>query len=378
MNNDAMPGQCGRAWVEIDLDALVCNLADIRAKIPQSTEIMAVVKANAYGHGVERTAERMYLEGIRAFAVTSVVEGVQLRKFVHDSVILVMGYTHPDDARWLCDCDLSQLVVDEAYAKLLNDTGYNLRVHIAIDTGMHRLGMEPSRFEEIESIFNYNNLNVEGIATHLSSPDGLEKSDIDFTKEQIREFLTVVSKLKEIGYNVGKLHTQSSYGIYNFPELNNDYVRPGIMLYGVHSVDDKTKIQTALRPVLSLKALVAQVRHIKAGESVGYGRAFTADKSMKIATVSVGYADGFPRQISGNGGKGIISGQKIPIIGRVCMDMIMLDVTEAENVKAGDIVTLIGKDGNEEIRCEEVASSAGTITNDILSGLGNRLPRIYK
>jgi serine/alanine racemase len=378
MNNSSAPGKQGRAWVEIDLDALAFNIADIRSKIPKNTEIMAVVKANAYGHGVEKIAERMVNEDIKAFAVTSVVEGVQLRGFVPDSVILVMGYTHPDDARWLYECNLSQLVVDGIYAKSLNDTGYNLRVHAAIDTGMKRLGIEPSDFEEIESIFNYNNLTVEGVATHLSSPDGLSVSDIEFTKTQIEEFLTVVRKLKDKGYSVGKLHAMSSYGIFNYPEFNYDYVRPGIMLYGVHSIDDKTKVQTELRPILSLKAVVAQVRSIKAGESVSYGRSFTAIEPMKIATVSVGYADGFPRQISGNGGKGIVNGQIAPIVGRICMDMIMLDVTDVGQIKAGDTVTLIGKDGDEEIRCEEVANAAGTITNDILSGLSSRLPRIYR
>jgi len=377
MSNDLSPGPCGRAWVEIDLDALAFNLADIRSKTPKSTEIMAVVKANAYGHGVEKIAERLVNEGIKAFAVTSVVEGVQLREYVNDSTILVMGFTHPDDARWLFDCNLSQLVVDGAYAKSLNNTEYNLRVHIAIDTGMHRLGMEPSNFKEIESTFNYKNLTVEGIATHLSSPDSFNKSDIEFTKSQIEEFLKVVHKLKKKGYNAGKLHTLSSYGIFNYPEFTYDYVRPGIMLYGVHSIDDKTKVQTTLRPVLSLKAIVAQVRCIKAGESVSYGRTFTAKAPMKIATASIGYADGLPRHISGNGGKGIINGQKAPIIGRVCMDMIMLDVTDIEHIKAGDTVTLIGKDGDEEIRCEEVAKAADTITNDILSGLSNRLPRVY-
>ena len=377
MSNETMPGKCGRAWVEIDLDALAYNLADIQSKIPKSTEIMAVVKANAYGHGVEKIAERMVNEGIKTFAVTSVAEGVQLRDYVNDSTILVMGYTHPNDARWLFKCNLSQLIVDGAYAKSLNDTGYNLRAHAAIDTGMHRLGVEPSNFEEIESIFNCKNLTIEGIATHLSSPDGQDDSDIEFTKMQIDEFLKVVRKLKDKGYYFGKLHALSSYGIFNYPEFCFDYVRPGIMLYGVHSIDDKTKVQTTLRPILSLKAIVAQIRHIKAGESVSYGRAFTAKKPMKIATASIGYADGLPRQISGNGGRGLINGQNAPIIGRICMDMIMLDVTEIDNIKAGDTVTLIGKDGDEEIRCEELAETAGTITNDILSGLSSRLPRIY-
>jgi serine/alanine racemase len=378
MSNSSTPCQQGRAWVEIDLNALAFNIEEIRSKTPKTAEIMAVVKANAYGHGVEKIAERMVREGIRAFAVTSVAEGIQLREVAPDSGILVMGYTHPIDARCLYDNNLSQLVVDGIYAKSLNETGHKLRVHVAIDTGMHRLGMVPSDFEEIESIFSRTNLTVEGIATHLSSPDSFEDSDIEFTKTQIGEFMTVARKLEDKGYSIGKLHALSSYGIFNYPEFCCDYVRPGIMLYGVHSIDDKTKVQTVLRPVLSLKAIIAQVRCINAGDSVSYGRSFTANKPMKIATVSIGYADGLPRQMSGKNGEGIINGKKVPIAGRICMDMIMLDVTNIEHIKAGDTVTLIGKDGNEEIRCEEVANAAGTITNDILSGLSNRLPRVYR
>jgi len=187
----------------------------------------------------------------------------------------------------------------------------------------------------------------------------------------------VIKRLKEKSYNVGKIHAQSSYGIYNYPEIQCDYARPGIMLYGVKSQNDTTKVKTELHPVLALKAVIAQVRWIGAGESVSYGRTYTVERPTKIATVSIGYADGIPRQISGNGGNGLVRGQKVPIIGRVCMDMIILDVTGVEQVEAGDIATLIGKDNNEQIRAEDVAEAAGTITNDLLSGLSKRLPRIY-
>ena len=373
----AKPSERGRAWIEIDLDALSHNLTDIRSHLPESCEVMAVVKANAYGHGVERIAERLVSEGVDTFAVASVTEGIQLRKYVPDGEILVLGHTNPNDARCLYDNKLSQLVVDSTHAKALNDAGYVLRVHVAIDTGMHRLGMEPSNFTEIESVFNCENLIVEGIATHLASPDSFDADDMKFTNSQMEKFFTVVRKLKDKGYNVGKLHAQSSYGVYNYPELNCDYVRPGIMLYGVHSQNDDTKVKTGLRPVLSLRATIAQVRWIGAGESVSYGRLYTADKPIKLATVNVGYADGVPRQMTGNGGECIVKGRKAPILGRICMDMLMLDVTDIEHVEAGDVVTLIGKDENEEIRCEEVAAAAGTITNDILAGLSGRLPRRY-
>ena len=377
MSSDIKPSERGRAWIEIDLDALAFNIADFRSKIPDNCEIMAIVKANAYGHGAERVAKHLTGEGISTFAVATVAEGAKLRNSVPDGDILILGHTLPEDAGLLYENRLTQLVVDGAHAKALDSTGYKLPVHIAVDTGMHRLGVEPSNFAEIEGIFNCGNLTVEGVATHLASPDSLDESDICFTKAQMDSFYAVVRKLKDKGYDTGKLHAQSSYGIYNYPQLQCDFVRPGIMLYGVHSQANDTKIKTNLKPVLSLRAVVAQVRRIKAGESVSYGRLYTADRPIMLATVGIGYADGIPRQMTNNGGMCIVNGCRAPIIGRICMDLLMLDVTEAGHVKAGDIATLIGRDGEEEIRCEEVAAAAGTITNDILCRLASRLPRIY-
>jgi serine/alanine racemase len=366
-----------RAWAEIDLDALAHNLADIRSNIPNNCEVMAVVKANAYGHGDKKVAKRLIREGVNTFAVATLTEGIRLRKYVPDGDILIIGYTCPEDATFLYKNKLTQLVVDATHAKALNDTGFKLCIHIAIDTGMHRQGIESSDIAGIENIFKYENLTVKSVATHHASPDSFDKSEIDFTNAQIERFTAVVCELKEKGYNTGKLHAQSSYGIYNYPNLSYDYVRPGIMLYGVHSQDDHTKIETNLKPVLSLRAVISQVRRIGAGESVSYSRKYITSKPIKLATVSIGYADGIPRQMSGNGGMCIVNGRKVPIIGRICMDMLMLDVTDAEDAKSGDIATFLGKDGDEVIRCEEVAAASGTITNDILSGLSARLPRIY-
>jgi len=372
-----LPLEKGRAWVEIDLDALAHNVEDIRLNIPTGSEIMAIVKANAYGHGAAKIAEHLYNEGIRMFAVATLAEGVELRNSLPDGYILVFGHTEPTDAKCLNHYNLAQLVVDGVHAKELSETGYKLHVHVAIDSGMHRLGMEPSNLDEIESVFNCDNLIVDGIGTHLASQDSLDDSDIEFTNMQMMNFFSVVQELRNKGYDTGKLHAQASYGIYNFPELKCDIVRPGIMLYGVQSQNDETKIKTDLQPVLSLKARIAQIRLIDKGEHVSYGRSYTAIKTMKTATVSIGYADGVPRQMSGNGGQCIVKGTKVPIIGRICMDMLMIDVSDISDVNPGDIVTLIGKDGNEEIRCEDMAEASDTITNDILTGLGCRLQRIY-
>ena len=374
---DNKTGIFKRAWVEIDLDALAHNIRDIKSKIQSGSEIMAVIKADAYGHGVGRVAGRLVREGVNTFAVATLSEGAEVREFAPGCNILVLGYTHPADAEYLTKYRLSQLVVDAVHAKALDDTGHKISVHVAIDTGMHRLGIEPIYFSDIESIYNCKNLTVEGTATHLASPDSLAEGDIEFTKMQMERFGDVVEKLRGKGYNVGKLHSQSSYAIFNHPDIMCDYVRPGIMLYGVHSQDDDTKVRTDFRPVLSLKALIAQVRQVREGEGVSYGRLYTTEKPTMIATVSIGYADGIPRHLTGRSGMCIVNGCKVPIVGRVCMDMLMLDVTGAGEVKAGDIATFIGKVGDIEIRCEELADCAGTITNEILCRLGARLPRIY-
>ena len=366
-----------RAWVEVDLDALAHNAAELRSRLPRGCELMAVVKADAYGHGAEMCAKRLRSEGVDSFAVATVSEGVFLRNTGLDGEILVLGYTHPEDAISLSEFRLTQMVVDGAHAKALDREGYKLRVHIAIDTGMHRLGIDSLNLDEIEGIYSCDNLTVDGVATHLASSDSLVENDVDFTKAQIERFRVAVDALKGTGYNPGKLHVQASYGICNYPDLECDYARAGIAMYGVMSHDDDTRVKLALQPVLSLRARVAQVRRIGAGEAVSYGRIFTAAGPTKIATVCVGYADGIPRQMSGNGGVCIVNGQKAPIVGRVCMDLLMIDVTKVDSVEQGDVATLIGRDGGEEIRCEDVAAASGTITNDILSRLGKRLERVY-
>ena len=367
----------GRAWIEIDLGALAHNAAELRSRLPAGCRLMAVVKADAYGHGAERIAARLRKEGIDSFAVATVAEGVQLRKSMREGKILVLGYTAPKDAGLLNEYNLSQLVVDSSYAAELNATNYDICVHIAIDTGMHRLGIESSELAKIERVFGFKNLTVEGVATHLASSDSLDAGDVEFSNLQASRFFSVVEALNKKGYDTGSLHIQASYGIYNFPEVKCDYARAGIALYGVMSHDTGISVPTGLKPVLSLRALIAQVRWIGAGESVSYGRTFTTDKPMKLATVSIGYADGIPRNMSGNGGKCIVHGKKALIVGRICMDLLMIDVTGIDDVKQGDVATFIGRDDEEEIRCEDVAAACGTITNEILCRMGNRLPRVY-
>ena len=366
-----------RAWVEVDLDALAHNAAQFRDAAPCECELMAIVKADAYGHGAVRVAKRLQSEGVKSFAVATAGEGIQLRESGLGGDILILNYTHPQYAEYLSAHNLTQLIIDGAYAKALDETGHKINVHLAIDTGMHREGIPAANTEEIESVFTRKNLNVLGVATHLASSDSLSAQDIEFSNLQIEKFFATVDEIKSRGHEPGKLHIQASYGLLNYPELRCDYSRIGIGLYGVMSHFEATKTQLDLKPVLALKATVAQVRRIDAGESVSYSRTFTADKPMKIATVCIGYADGVPRQLSGNNAECIVNGSRVPIVGRICMDLLMIDVSGIDSIEAGDVATLIGRDGDEEIRCEEVASKAGTITNEILCRLGGRLPRLY-
>jgi len=376
MYNEIMPSDDGRAWVEIDLNALGHNASKIRSHLPEGCELMAVVKADAYGHGVAQCARRLWAEGVKVFGVATIVEAIELREAVSDAQILIFGYTHQRDAKFLYEYSLSQVVVDGAHARELNDMGLSLHVHVELDTGMHRLGMSPENLEEIESVFSCKNLIIDGIATHLASADSQDEEDVRYTNLQIERFNSVVEALKSKGYNVGKCHIQASYGLYNYANIDCDYARAGIALYGALCgyEDDR---RPDLRPVLSLKAIVSQVRWVEAGKPVSYGGIFRTTRTTKIATVGIGYADGVPRQISGNGGMCLVRGIKVPILGRVCMDMLMIDVTEIEEIKAGDVVTLIGRDGDEEVKCEDVAVASGTITYDVLCRLGNRLPRVY-
>ena len=376
MNALQAPTSDGRVWANIDLDALSDNVREIRSKLHPGCEFMAVVKADAYGHGAVEVSARLRREGVNALAVATVSEAVQLRQHRIDGDILVLGYTHPVYTNLLTDYDLIQLVVDEAHAKALNEEGQKLRVHLAVDTGMHRLGIAADNITELENIYNNTKLSVEGVASHLASSDSMDANDVDYTDMQIKRFFNTVNELKSKGYNTGKVHIQASYGMVNRPDLPCDYVRMGIAMYGVQSSNEAAIKGYRLRPVLSLQARVAQVRGIDAGESVSYGRAFIAEKPIKLATISVGYADGIPRQASGKGMLCIADGRRIPVIGRICMDLLMVDATDTD-LKQGDTVTIIGREGNTEIRCEDLAEAAGTITNDILCRLGSRVTRIY-
>jgi serine/alanine racemase len=371
------PADDSRAWIEISRDALRHNSRELRQLLPPSCRLMAVVKADAYGHGAVGVAGVLQKAGVKAFAVATLSEGIDLRRHGIRGEVLILGSTPPDNARLLRRYRLAQTVTSGDYARRLNEVGIPLDIHIKIDTGMHRLGIDSDNFAELEGIYDCTHLKVRGMFTHLSRADSLDPASEAFTLGQISRFIGAVNVLRAKGRAVGRLHIQESYGILNYPGLPCDYARAGIALYGALCRNDETRLRPQLAPVLSLRARVGDVKWIGAGKTVGYGTRFISKAPMKLAVINVGYADGIPRNSARREAHVLLHGQKAPVVGLICMDCLLVDVTHIEGVKPGDVATLIGRDGGECIRCEDVAESCGTISNELLSRLGARLPRIF-
>ena len=371
-----VPGK-DRSWLEIDRDNLRHNAQELKKVMPPDCELMAVMKAEAYGHGMYDIAVCLEQTGVNAFAVSTNGEGIRLRRFGISGEILILGYTDPARAKELRRYGLTQTLIDYPYSRHLNRQGFDVKVHIKIDTGMHRLGFGEEDEEKLLHTFQMRHLRVCGIYTHLCAADSREEADIRFTERQIQRFYGLLERLEQRGVKLPKIHLQSSYGLLNYPDLPCDYVRAGIALYGVlSSPGDKTRMKLDLRPVLSLKSRVILLRNIKKGESVGYGRAFTACRDSRIAVLPAGYADGLPRNLSCGQYSVILNGQRAPVIGRICMDQLIVDVTDVDQVAVGDVATLIGQDGGKEVSASETAGDALSISNELLSRMGGRLPRI--
>ena len=362
----------GRAWITINLQNLKHNVNEFQRILPKECRLMPAVKANAYGHGAGIIGKALWDMGIRDFCVASAQEGAELRESGITGQILILGYTPACQFEELKRYELTQTAVDYEYAKELNAFGEILPVHVGIDTGMHRLGERSDSRENIFKIWELENLEVTGVFSHLCASDGTTREEKEYTLKQIKEFDRIVEELWGRGLCDFKTHLQGSYGVLNYPGLFYDYARVGIALYGVlSSPGDQIAAEVSLKPVLSLSARLVCVKELYEGEPVGYGLSFTAPGEMKIGVVSIGYADGLPRELS-NQGHALINGKKVSIIGRVCMDQLMVDVSEVKGAACGDEVIFIGKSGDEMIKAEELAQEAGTIANEILSGIGRR------
>lgn len=369
-------GKRGRAWVEVSRKNLAHNVMTLKAAMPKGCELMAVVKAEAYGHGACVVSRSLNKMGVRAFAVATLEEGIKLRQGGIRGEILILGYTEVFRASDLKKYGLIQTVIDYGYAEALNRQKTSLKVHVKIDTGMHRLGVDWDEPGKVRKIFSMKYLNVTGIFTHLSCSDSLAPGDISFTKKQIRRFYRCIHYLKNRGIAIPKVHIQSSYGLLNYPNLSCDYVRAGIALYGCFSSPgDKTRLNLDLRPVLSLKAKVVLIREIKKGESFGYGRNFTAKRDTRVALLSIGYGDGYPRNLSWGNGWVKIQGYLLPVIGNICMDSLAVDITDGKGIRPGDVAELIGEG---EVSAPFVAGLGGSISNELLCRMGRRIPVVVK
>lgn len=366
-----------RAWIEINLENLENNVKEIKNIIPQTCKIMAILKANAYGHGIIEIAKKLNEIGIEDFGVATLSEGIKLRKNNIKGNILILGYTDLEDVEYIIKYDLIQAIVDYEYAKKIEQMKLEkkLKVHIKINTGMNRIGESYKNIENLIKIYGMKNIEILGTFSHLCVSDSTKKDDIEFTNGQINNFFECIDKIKSLGYDTGKIHIQASYGILNYTNLNCDFVRPGIIMYGIYN-EDEPKIKLNLKPVLTLKARITSVKEIDEQESVSYGRTFIAKTNKKIATVSIGYADGYPRNLGNKNVKVLVNGEYAEIIGRICMDQLVIDVSNIKEIYQGDIVTLIGE--QKEISAETIAIKADSITNELLCRLGDRLGRKVK
>lgn len=325
-----------RAYIELNLANLTHNVSVLKAALPANAELMGVVKREAYGHGSYAVATHLEKTGVKAFAVATIDEGIALRRYGIRGEILILGFTDVRRAKELKTYRLTQTLIDFPYAEKLNRQKIPVSVHIAIDSGMHRLGLDTDDLEGVQKLFQMKHLHIQGIFTHLCCADSRKPEDISFTRKQIRSFYGLISHMETAGLPIPKIHLQSSYGLLNYPDLPCDYVRAGISLYGVFSSpDDRTLLQPKLRPVLALKAKVVLIREISRGETVGYGRTFRAERNSRIAILPIGYGDGLPRNLSGKA-MVRISTHLLPVIGRICMDQLAIDLTGADDVSVGD------------------------------------------
>ncbi|MGN1343389.1 MAG: alanine racemase [Traorella sp.] len=374
-----------RAWAIVDRKAILHNVEEIKKLIGNHTEIMAVVKANAYGHGDSVIAKLLENHGITHFAVSSVDEALNLRKVGVTSDILILGYTPETHFHYLVEENLIQNFLSLEYAQKLNvfaDKYHTfVRGHVKVDTGMGRLGIRyldnEDGFDDIQAIYQLPNLHVEGIFSHFSVADELDENNLVYTAHQKELFDDCLSRLKQAHIEVGKTHIQNSYGVLNY-QFDYDFVRPGLLLLGVTS-DDSIKINSSPEFIaaMSLYANISCVKLVKKGSYISYGRHYVCDSDRVIATCSIGYADGIPRTASNKQMHVLVHGKRCPIVGNICMDQLMVDVSECENVREGDIVTLIGKDGNDQIKVDEWSRCIGTINNDMLCRISARVPRFY-
>lgn len=366
-----------RVWMEVDLSKFKHNISIIKDLIDKDVEILAVIKADAYGCGANVVGNYFESIGIKHFAVACIDEAIALRKSGIEGEIIILGWTNPVQKEDLIKYDLCQTIVDKSYANEINDLNGLVKGYVKINTGMNRLGEPKEHLEEIKEIYKLKNIKVEGIFSHLCRADSHLDEDIEFTKNQIKNFDYVLGELKSSNIEVGKAHLLNSFGILNFREKQYDLVRPGIILYGLPTEPlDNSLEKLGFKVPISLRCKVAMVKEIHAGDSVGYGNNFCAKSDMKIATITIGYADGLSRLTSKKNLKVLVNGKFAVEIGNICMDQMMIDVTGID-VKSGDTVTLIGQDKDKYLPINQISILSDTIVNETICSFGKRIKRLY-
>ena len=367
--------------VEINLEAIAHNIQAIRQKVGQTVKIMAVVKGDGYGHGAVEVANVALQSGASYLAVAIPEEGVELRLSGIKAPILIFGLTPPDKVQNVVRYDLTQTICTTESAEALSakaqESGKVAKVHIKVDTGMSRIGVMPEdAVKFVKEIFKLKAIGVEGIFTHFSAADSISNTeDRTFTELQISRFKEVIAELEGNGIQIPLKHAANSAGTLKFSSSYFDMVRPGIIIYGLNPSTEVTDVVN-LEPAMSFKTAIVYLKTVPPGASIGYGRTFITEKESVIATLPVGYADGYNRLLS-NKGEVLVRGKRAPVIGRVCMDMTMIDVTHIPEVKIGDEVVLYGKQGCAEISVDEIANNIGTIPYEVVSTVGKRVPREY-
>ena len=379
-------------WAEIDLNAYAHNITELKRITRKGARLMAVVKANGYGHGAIEVARKALENGAQYLGVARINEAVQLRTAGLDAPILIFGYTPPDLAETLIRYDLTQTVYSIAAANTLSGIagrqGKKIKVHIKVDSGMGRLGLllkEPTAgnpgdrpttdpVQQALAISRLSGLTVEGTLTHFATADSTDKS---YANRQLEKFLDFVDRLRREGLEPPIKHAANSGALIDLPESHLDMVRPGIATYGLYPSGEVNKNKVDLKPVMALKSRIIHLKKVTAGFNISYGITYQTNKSTTIATVPIGYADGFNRLLS-NRGHMLVHGQRVPIVGRVCMDLTMLDVGNVPDVAIEDDVVVFGQHQNESVTADEMASTLNTINYEIVSTITARVPRIYK
>ena len=370
-----------RTWAEIDLDALGHNYKTLTRNLPEGCRFLGVVKADAYGHGAVPVARELQTLGAGYLAVSNYEEALQLRRSEATLPILILGYTPVefalDEAALHITQEVHSLEYGKALSQALEGSGQTLTVHMKIDTGMSRLGFfaydRPETVPELAELWNLPNLNVEGAFMHFAVAD--TASELEYTRMQHQRFMRVLDALKEQGIAPEIVHCANSAATIAFPEYAHDMVRPGIATYGL-APSDEMQGMADLKPLMSLKTTIAAIRPFEAGITVSYGRTYKTTGSRTIAVCPIGYADGLQRRLSGNL-HFLLHGKKVPVVGRICMDMCMVDITDVPETQVGDTVTVVGTDGDQTITWDDWANQLGTISYELVCDINKRVPRLY-